>query len=49
MVHSADYLPHRDALRAAGSVTVVGSGQSAAEVYRDLLDGCGTASTGWTG
>ncbi len=38
VVHSADYLPHRDALRAAGSVTVVGSGQSAAEVYRDLLE-----------
>ncbi|MFJ1510347.1 lysine N(6)-hydroxylase/L-ornithine N(5)-oxygenase family protein [Cellulosimicrobium funkei] len=39
LVHSAQYLPHRDALAAAGSVTVVGSGQSAAEVYRDLLDG----------
>ena len=37
VVHSADYLTHRDALRAAGSVTVVGSGQSAAEIYRDLL------------
>lgn len=39
LVHSAQYLPHRDALAASGSVTVVGSGQSAAEVYRDLLDG----------
>ncbi|MBO9569918.1 MAG: SidA/IucD/PvdA family monooxygenase [Cellulomonas iranensis] len=38
-VHSADYLPHRDALRRAPSVTVVGSGQSAAEIYRDLLEG----------
>ncbi|MEU2199823.1 SidA/IucD/PvdA family monooxygenase [Isoptericola sp. NPDC019482] len=37
VVHSADYLPHRDALAATGAVTVVGSGQSAAEVYRDLL------------
>ncbi|MFI9489631.1 lysine N(6)-hydroxylase/L-ornithine N(5)-oxygenase family protein [Promicromonospora sp. NPDC052451] len=42
VVHTADYLPHREALAASGSVTVVGSGQSAAEVYRDLLDGCGT-------
>lgn len=38
VVHSADYLPHRDALAASGAVTVVGSGQSAAEVYRDLLE-----------
>ncbi|ACZ30822.1 L-lysine 6-monooxygenase (NADPH) [Xylanimonas cellulosilytica DSM 15894] len=38
VLHTADYLHHRDALRAARSVTVVGSGQSAAEVYRDLLD-----------
>jgi lysine N6-hydroxylase len=38
-VHSADYLPHREALRALPSVTVVGSGQSAAEIYRDLLAG----------
>lgn len=37
VVHSADYLPHRERLAAAPSVTVVGSGQSAAEVYRDLL------------
>ncbi len=42
VVHTSDYLPRRDALRAAGSVTVVGSGQSAAEVYRDLLEDCGT-------
>ncbi len=38
VVHSADYLPSRDALRAGDSITVVGSGQSAAEVYRDLLE-----------
>jgi lysine N6-hydroxylase len=41
VVHTSDYLTRRDALAASGSVTVVGSGQSAAEVYRDLLDGCG--------
>jgi lysine N6-hydroxylase len=38
VVHSATYLPHRDALVGSGAVTVVGSGQSAAEVYRDLLE-----------
>jgi lysine N6-hydroxylase len=37
-LHSADYLRHRDTLRGLTSVTVVGSGQSAAEVYADLLD-----------
>ncbi|MGP9844222.1 lysine N(6)-hydroxylase/L-ornithine N(5)-oxygenase family protein [Brachybacterium sp. 107] len=36
-LHSADYLRRKDELLAAGSVTVVGSGQSAAEIYRDLL------------
>jgi lysine N6-hydroxylase len=43
VVHTSEYLPSRAALVAGGAVTVVGSGQSAAEVYRDLLDGCGTA------
>jgi lysine N6-hydroxylase len=37
VVHNADYLRHRDALRRKRSITVVGSGQSAAEIYRDLL------------
>ncbi|WIX97783.1 SidA/IucD/PvdA family monooxygenase [Amycolatopsis mongoliensis] len=36
-VHSADYLTHREELLAAESVTVVGSGQSGAEVVLDLL------------
>lgn len=39
VVHSAGYLPARDDLRRADSIAVVGSGQSAAEVYRDLLGG----------
>ncbi|MBD5787444.1 SidA/IucD/PvdA family monooxygenase [Cellulosimicrobium terreum] len=39
VVHSAQYLQSRGALAASGAVTVVGSGQSAAEIYRDLLDG----------
>ncbi|MEU6401860.1 SidA/IucD/PvdA family monooxygenase [Streptomyces sp. NPDC046985] len=37
VVHAADYLGHRDALLAAGHVTVVGSGQSGAEIFLDLL------------
>ncbi|MDS0138520.1 MULTISPECIES: SidA/IucD/PvdA family monooxygenase [unclassified Amycolatopsis] len=41
-VHSADYLTHRDELLAAESVTVVGSGQSGAEVVLDLLRGRST-------
>ncbi|MHC2998269.1 lysine N(6)-hydroxylase/L-ornithine N(5)-oxygenase family protein [Microbacterium sp. HJ5] len=41
VIHSSDYVPSRDALRASDSITIVGSGQSAAEIYRDLLDGIG--------
>ncbi|GIJ46746.1 monooxygenase [Virgisporangium aliadipatigenens] len=37
-IHSADYLSHKENLQALDSVTVVGSGQSAAEVYLDLLN-----------
>jgi lysine N6-hydroxylase len=36
-LHSANYLANRDALLAAKTVTVVGSGQSGAEVFLDLL------------
>ena len=35
--HTAEYLRHREELQTLGHVTVVGSGQSAAEVYLDLL------------
>lgn len=35
--HSSDYLAHRAHLLQQRSVTVVGSGQSAAEIYHDLL------------
>ncbi len=38
VVHSAEFLPNREGLRTAGSIAVVGSGQSAAEVYRELLE-----------
>lgn len=37
VVHSAGYLAQRERLLAAGHITVVGSGQSGAEVFLDLL------------
>jgi lysine N6-hydroxylase len=37
VVHAADYLTHRERLIAADHVTVIGSGQSGAEVFLDLL------------
>ncbi len=36
-VHTADYLPARERLQRCRTITLVGSGQSAAEVYHDLL------------
>ncbi|MEV6342293.1 SidA/IucD/PvdA family monooxygenase [Actinoplanes sp. NPDC051851] len=36
-VHSADYLPNKAELQQLDSITIVGSGQSAAEIYLDLL------------
>ncbi|MEY9910410.1 lysine N6-hydroxylase [Catenulispora sp. MAP12-49] len=41
LVHSADYLATRELLQSKESITVVGSGQSAAEIYLDLLAGAG--------
>ncbi|MCH0539874.1 SidA/IucD/PvdA family monooxygenase [Streptomyces sp. MUM 203J] len=37
VVHSADYLHHRERLRTAEHITVIGSGQSGAEIFLDLL------------
>ncbi|MFH8371317.1 lysine N(6)-hydroxylase/L-ornithine N(5)-oxygenase family protein [Streptomyces sp. NPDC018031] len=37
VIHSADYLDHRTRLLAAGHITVIGSGQSGAEIFLDLL------------
>ena len=37
VIHAADYLDHRATLLTAGHITVVGSGQSGAEVFLDLL------------
>lgn len=36
-IHSARYLQHKQELQALESITLVGSGQSAAEIYLDLL------------
>ena len=38
VLHSADYLTHKDELQSRRSITIVGSGQSAAEIYLDLLE-----------
>jgi lysine N6-hydroxylase len=37
VIHSADYLDHRERVLAAGHITVIGSGQSGAEIFLDLL------------
>lgn len=37
VLHSADYLSHRAALLEKSDVTVIGSGQSGAEIFLDLL------------
>ncbi|WP_418057391.1 lysine N(6)-hydroxylase/L-ornithine N(5)-oxygenase family protein [Pimelobacter simplex] len=37
VTHSADYLAHKAALQQQDTITIVGSGQSAAEIYSDLL------------
>lgn len=36
-IHSGDYLQHKSELQQRDSITVVGSGQSAAEIFHDLL------------
>lgn len=36
-LHNSRYLEHKEALRKKKSITLVGSGQSAAEIYYDLL------------
>lgn len=37
VTHSADYLAHKVLLQRQERITIVGSGQSAAEIYQDLL------------
>ncbi|MDM9560638.1 lysine N(6)-hydroxylase/L-ornithine N(5)-oxygenase family protein [Bordetella petrii] len=40
-LHSADYIAHKHLLQQRRSITIVGSGQSAAEIYYDLLKSAG--------
>lgn len=42
LVHNSRYLAHKEELQRKKSVTVVGSGQSAAEIYYDLLQEIGS-------
>ncbi|KGD64387.1 siderophore biosynthesis protein [Alcanivorax nanhaiticus] len=44
VIHAGDYLHHREALQQQQRITVVGSGQSAAEIFYDLLEGAGEDS-----
>ncbi|KIF74007.1 lysine 6-monooxygenase [Streptomyces sp. 150FB] len=37
VIHAADYLANRERFLAAGHITVIGSGQSGAEIFLDLL------------
>ncbi|MEU9705454.1 lysine N(6)-hydroxylase/L-ornithine N(5)-oxygenase family protein [Streptomyces sp. NPDC047981] len=37
LIHNSRYLPNKEALQKKKSITLVGSGQSAAEIYYDLL------------
>ncbi|MER7536451.1 lysine N(6)-hydroxylase/L-ornithine N(5)-oxygenase family protein [Streptomyces sp. NPDC097704] len=37
LIHNSRYLPHKEELQKKKSITLVGSGQSAAEIYHDLL------------
>ncbi|MFF7190862.1 lysine N(6)-hydroxylase/L-ornithine N(5)-oxygenase family protein [Streptomyces sp. NPDC008222] len=37
VIHAADYLRHREQFLTAGHITVVGAGQSGAEIFLDLL------------
>ncbi|MYU56977.1 MULTISPECIES: lysine N(6)-hydroxylase/L-ornithine N(5)-oxygenase family protein [Streptomyces] len=37
VIHSADYLDHREQLLTAEHITVIGAGQSGAEIFLDLL------------
>ncbi|MFI0780365.1 lysine N(6)-hydroxylase/L-ornithine N(5)-oxygenase family protein [Streptomyces sp. NPDC021212] len=42
LLHNGRYLEHKEALQAKESITIVGSGQSAAEIYQDLLADIGS-------
>ena len=42
-IHSSSYLNHKPQLQAKKSITIIGSGQSAAEIFYDLLQDIDTA------
>lgn len=46
MSHSSEYLKAKETILKSGSVTLVGSGQSAAEIFMDLLPYCNTFTKG---
>ncbi|HCN50352.1 MAG TPA: alcaligin biosynthesis protein [Chryseobacterium sp.] len=37
VIHTSEYLNHKEQILNAGSVSIIGSGQSAAEIFQDLL------------
>jgi lysine N6-hydroxylase len=37
VIHTSEYLDHKEQILNAGSVSIIGSGQSAAEIFQDLL------------
>ncbi len=47
VLHSADYVPLRERTLGAARVTVIGSGQSAAEIVADLLEHAPRARLDW--
>lgn len=47
VIHTADYMHHRGSFGDCDAVAVVGSGQSAAEVFSDLLDTAPDAQVTW--
>ena len=47
--HAAEFLDHRERLRQAAAITVVGSGESGAEVSWSCSASSPAAATGWTG
>jgi lysine N6-hydroxylase len=49
LFHSGDYLYHRESLFQKKSVTIIGSGQSAAEIMDDLLPHCRQFTGGYIG
>lgn len=47
LIHTLDYLNHKDHLQNKQSITLIGSGQSAAEIYYDLLQDVDQYQLNW--